>query len=301
MGGQGPNGRPPRGSTTGQRCNPAEPTREAGRRGAGSQDLTGRSDLPSHRVERLEFDGTDPHGHDNKCSHLRTDRDLSAKVALHYLDVLNARTGKPDDGLKHLVFSGRSVDALATCQEEQERTTTHPFVGWRRPRNGPFSAMGAISTHICPAPIILAQCPQAFRTPLARFVNGEDKRCSPMVELVDGEDTLVDRRILDEVNIKTLTIEHLGHALPGHPHNAPTRRRVADQTVPDHQQAIDWEPLPPGLGPSQCKAPSPGPSRRGRTCRLLATKRTRSMVLPLISVPLPLDQSRSVATKRCPR
>ena len=56
-----------------------------------------------------------------------------------------------------------------------------------------------------------------------------------------------------------------------------------------------------GTEPPQRKASSPGPSREGRTCRRLATKRTRSMVLPLISVPLPLDQSRSVATKRCPR
>ncbi len=46
---------------------------------------------------------------------------------------------------------------------------------------------------------------------------------------------------------------------------------------------------------------SPAPSRQGSTCRRLATNRRRSMPVPLTSGPLPLDQSRSVATRRRPR
>ena len=54
-----------------------------------------------------------------------------------------------------------------------------------------------------------------------------DESCSPLVNLVNGEDALVKRRIQDEAiaEILILTIEHLDHAGPGHANKALTRQR----------------------------------------------------------------------------
>jgi hypothetical protein len=92
--------------------------------------------------------------------------------------------------------------------------------------------MGATLTHLGPAPVIPALRPQAF-TYHSPVSSTEKINAAPQsVDLVDGEDALVNWRIQDKFIIGDIVTEDLSPALPGHANTLSHLHGPGLETVP---------------------------------------------------------------------